>query len=68
MGVETGRTFATSINASFHNMTTVPEHWSMAEAATIINAYATLYYALIQRANLKQGKFSVNINHITIKN
>ncbi|CAG2169008.1 unnamed protein product [Oppiella nova] len=56
MGVETGRTFATSINASFHNMTIVPEHWSMAEAATIINAYATLYYALIQRANLKQGE------------
>ncbi|CAG2109810.1 unnamed protein product [Medioppia subpectinata] len=56
MGIDTHRTFATSVNASIHSMTTIPEHWSMAEAATIVGTYCTLYYALIKRANLKQGE------------
>ncbi|CAG2172486.1 unnamed protein product [Oppiella nova] len=37
-------------------MTTVPDHWSMAEAVTILSTYSTLYYALIKRANLKRGE------------
>ncbi|CAG2172457.1 unnamed protein product [Oppiella nova] len=56
MGIDMGRTFATSLNANIHSMTTVPEHWSMAEAATILSTYGTLYYALIKRANLKRGE------------
>ncbi|CAG2181944.1 unnamed protein product, partial [Oppiella nova] len=56
MGLEMGRSFATSINADIHSMTTIPEHWSMAEAVTILSTYSTLYYALIKRANLKQGE------------
>ncbi|CAG2176514.1 unnamed protein product, partial [Oppiella nova] len=56
MGIDMGRTFATSLNANIHSMTTVPEHWSMTEAATILSTYCTLYYALIKRANLKQGE------------
>ncbi|CAG2116696.1 unnamed protein product, partial [Medioppia subpectinata] len=56
MGIDMGRTFATSVNASIHSMTTVPEHWSMADAATILSTYSTLYYALIKRANLKRGE------------
>ncbi|CAG2108072.1 unnamed protein product, partial [Medioppia subpectinata] len=54
MGIDTHRTFATSVNANIHSMTTIPEHWSMAEAATIVGTYCTVYYALIKRANLKQ--------------
>ncbi|CAG2103413.1 unnamed protein product [Medioppia subpectinata] len=56
MGIELGRTFVTSLNASIHSMTTVPEHWSMADAATVLLNYSTLYYALIKRANLKTGE------------
>ncbi|CAG2169075.1 unnamed protein product [Oppiella nova] len=56
MGIDMGRTFSTSINANLHSMTTVPEHWSMTEAATILSTYCTLYYALIKRANLKRGE------------
>ncbi|CAG2105122.1 unnamed protein product, partial [Medioppia subpectinata] len=56
MGIDMGRTFATSLNASIHSMTTVPEHWSMADATTILSTYSTLYYALIKRANLKKGE------------
>ncbi|CAG2108143.1 unnamed protein product, partial [Medioppia subpectinata] len=56
MGIDMGRTFATSLNASIHSMTTIPEHWSMADAATILSTYSTLYYSLIKRANLKKGE------------
>ncbi|CAG2167999.1 unnamed protein product [Oppiella nova] len=56
MGIELGRCYATSINAGTHSMTTVPEHWSMLEASTILSTYSTLYYALIKRAHLKQGE------------
>ncbi|CAG2105028.1 unnamed protein product, partial [Medioppia subpectinata] len=55
MGIDF-RAFATSLNATINSMTTVPEHWSMAEAVTILSTYSTLYYALIKRANLKRGE------------
>ncbi|CAG2104159.1 unnamed protein product, partial [Medioppia subpectinata] len=56
MGMDMGRAFATSLNANIHSMTTVPEHWSMAEAVTILSTYSTLYYALIKRANIQRGE------------
>ncbi|CAG2170549.1 unnamed protein product, partial [Oppiella nova] len=56
MGIDLGRAFATSINARTHSMTTVPEHWSMLESATILSTYSVLYYALIKRAQLKPGE------------
>ncbi len=34
----------------------IPEHWSMAEAATVPVVYATAYYALIIRGKLKRGE------------
>ncbi|CAG2168136.1 unnamed protein product [Oppiella nova] len=37
-------------------MTTIPHHWSMAEAVTILSAYSTLWYCLIKRANIKRGE------------
>ncbi|CAG2108061.1 unnamed protein product, partial [Medioppia subpectinata] len=55
MGIDY-RAFATSLNATINSMTTVPEHWSMADAVTILSTYSTLYYALIKRANLKKGE------------
>ncbi|CAG2173426.1 unnamed protein product [Oppiella nova] len=37
MGLDVGRTFATSLNATLSGMTKIPDHWSMADASTIIN-------------------------------
>ncbi|CAG2166223.1 unnamed protein product [Oppiella nova] len=56
MGLEGGRTVSTSINATLSGMTKIPDHWSMADASTIINNYSTLWYGLIKRANLKKGE------------
>ncbi|CAG2101716.1 unnamed protein product, partial [Medioppia subpectinata] len=54
--MEFGRTFANSVNATDKFMTTVPEHWSMAEAATILSTYSTVHYGLIKKANLKKAE------------
>ncbi|CAG2166260.1 unnamed protein product, partial [Oppiella nova] len=56
MGLVGGRSIATSINANISGMTKIPDHWSMAEASTIMNNYGTLWYGLIKRANLKKGE------------
>ena len=34
----------------------IPEHWSMEEASTVPCVYATAYYSLIIRGNLKRGE------------
>ncbi|CAG2110142.1 unnamed protein product, partial [Medioppia subpectinata] len=54
MGMESGRTFANSVKATDKYMTTVPEHWSMAEAVTVLSAYSTVHYGLIKKAYLKK--------------
>ena len=33
----------------------VPEHWSLAEAATVPTAYMTAYYSLVMRGRLRKG-------------
>ncbi|CAG2101507.1 unnamed protein product [Medioppia subpectinata] len=56
MGMALNRCLATSVYAPITHMTPIPDHWSMAEAATIMSAYCTVYYALIKRANLSKGE------------
>ncbi|CAG2102742.1 unnamed protein product [Medioppia subpectinata] len=56
MGIEFGRTLANSVKATDKYMTTVPEHWSMAEAVTVLNTYSTVHYGLIKKANVKKGE------------
>ncbi|CAG2106476.1 unnamed protein product [Medioppia subpectinata] len=58
MGIEFGRCIATQINACVLNMAPIPDHWSMAEAVTVLNSYSTVYYALIKKANniIKKGE------------
>ena len=55
MGMESGRCFATSVWAATHSYSPIPDHWSMADAVTVLSTYTTLYYSLIKRANIKQG-------------
>ncbi|CAG2102324.1 unnamed protein product, partial [Medioppia subpectinata] len=58
MGVAPGgRCLATSVWAPITHICPIPGHWSMAEAATIMSAYCTVYYGLIKLANIKEGKF-----------
>ncbi|CAG2110585.1 unnamed protein product, partial [Medioppia subpectinata] len=52
MGIEFGRCIATHVNACVLNMAPIPDHWSMAEAVTVLNSYSTVYYALIKKANI----------------
>ncbi|CAG2108748.1 unnamed protein product, partial [Medioppia subpectinata] len=56
MGIEFGRCIATHVNACVFNMAPIPDHWSMAEAVTVLNSYSTVYYALIKKANIKKGE------------
>ena len=37
-------------------MWTVPDHWTLEEAASVPMAYVTAYYALVTRARLRKGE------------
>ncbi|CAG2108163.1 unnamed protein product [Medioppia subpectinata] len=56
MGMELGRTIANSVNAIDKYMTNIPEHWSMAEAVTVLSTYSTVHYGLIKKAYIKKGE------------
>ncbi|CAG2166966.1 unnamed protein product [Oppiella nova] len=57
MGMDArNRCLSTTIYATELYMTAVPEHWSMDDAVSILNAYMTLYYGLIEKAQLQQGE------------
>ncbi|CAG2104924.1 unnamed protein product, partial [Medioppia subpectinata] len=51
-----GRCLATNVYAPITHMTPIPDHWSMAEAATILSSYCTVYYGLIKRAHIVKGE------------
>ena len=50
------KAFATNITANCSMLTTIPEHWSMDDAVTILSTYITLWYGLIQKARLVRGE------------
>ncbi|CAG2113605.1 unnamed protein product, partial [Medioppia subpectinata] len=56
MGLEFGRMFCNSVNVIDEYMSSIPEHWSMAEAVTVLSTYSTVHYGLIKRANLRKGE------------
>ena len=55
MGLANGRAIATSINVNEDWLTTIPDHWSMDDAVTILSTYSTLWYGLIRRGGLQKG-------------
>ncbi|XP_054160075.1 fatty acid synthase-like [Oppia nitens] len=55
MGVGMG-CIASVINTQSNWITTIPDHWSMEEAATVVANYSTLYYGLILKGNLQKGE------------
>ena len=46
---------ATRVKADKRWLWSVPEHWSLEEAATIPVVYCTAFYALVVRGNLRKG-------------
>ena len=55
-GFGAGRTMASFVDAREDLITTIPEHWSMDDSVTILTTYCTVWYGLIERAQLLKSK------------
>ncbi|KAG8183232.1 hypothetical protein JTE90_014407 [Oedothorax gibbosus] len=55
-GFVSSRGMATSTNVDPHHLISVPDSWTLEEAATVPVVYATCYYALIVRGKLSHGE------------
>ena len=55
-GFGMSRCMASFVDTSEHLLTSVPKNWSMNEAVTVLSTYITVWYGLIERAQIKQGK------------
>jgi acyl transferase domain-containing protein/NADPH:quinone reductase-like Zn-dependent oxidoreductase/thioesterase domain-containing protein/acyl carrier protein len=56
MGMVPAKGLATSVVCDNKHMWEVPAEWTLRQAATVPVAYATAYYALVVRGQLKQGE------------
>ena len=54
-GFDMSRCFATSVDAPEDMITKIPNHWSMEDAVTILSTYSTVWYGLIERAQIRKG-------------
>jgi NADPH:quinone reductase-like Zn-dependent oxidoreductase len=52
-----GRGIATFVDCAENMMTTIPDHWSMAESVTLLTTYCTVWYGLIDKAQLMKSKY-----------
>ncbi|XP_046335907.1 fatty acid synthase-like [Haliotis rufescens] len=55
MGLLTAKGLATTTDADPRFLWEVPKSWSLEEAASVPTVYATAYYALVERGNIKKG-------------
>ena len=55
MGFVESRAFATNVYPCRDLLTTIPDHWSMSDAVTILSTYCTLWYGLIKKGGLQRG-------------
>jgi len=46
---------ATTVDVNRHFLWSIPDTWSLEEAATVPVVYTTAYYALVVRGNLRKG-------------
>ena len=56
MGLNSSKALSTDIIVDEDFLWSVPDSWSMADAATVPCVYATAYYALVIRGRLKSGE------------
>ncbi|GFO07685.1 fatty acid synthase [Plakobranchus ocellatus] len=62
MGLCSPPAMSTTVLCARSCLWSVPQHWSLEEAATVPVAYGTAYYALVVRGHLRQGD-TVLIHH-----
>jgi NADPH:quinone reductase-like Zn-dependent oxidoreductase len=55
IGITTGKSIATSIDINPNLLINIPEKWSLEEGASVISGYFTVWYSLINRAQLEEG-------------
>ncbi len=60
-GFSISRCIATSVDVREDLITPIPDKWSMEDAVTIVTTYCTVWYGLIDRAQLRQ---SMNIKNV----
>ena len=54
-GFGASRCMASFVDTSEDLITEIPEHWSMDESVTVMSTYITVWYGLIERAQLRQS-------------
>jgi NADPH:quinone reductase-like Zn-dependent oxidoreductase len=54
-GFNSGSCIGTSIDVREDLITRIPENWSMEDAVTILTTYCTVWYGLIERAQLQKS-------------
>ena len=54
-GLGVGRSIAAFVDVREDLMTTIPDNWSMDDAVTTLIVYCTVWYGLIERAQIKQS-------------
>lgn len=55
MGILPAQALATSVIVNKEYAWTVPDNWSLADAATVPIVYSTAYYALVMRGRIRRG-------------
>lgn len=55
MGISTGRSIATSIDINQDLLLSVPDKWSIEDGVSAISAYFTVWYSLVNKAQLDDG-------------
>ncbi|CAG2101211.1 unnamed protein product [Medioppia subpectinata] len=56
MGINHGKSVATSTRVDPFLFTTIPDNWSIEEAVTILSPYFTVWYGLLERAHIRRGE------------
>ncbi len=54
-GFSISRCIATSVDVREDLITPIPENWSMEDAVTIVTTYCTVWYGLIERAQMHKS-------------
>ena len=54
-GFGLGRTMASFVDVREDLITTIPDNWSMDDVVTVLTTYITVWYGLIERAQIKQS-------------
>lgn len=62
IGISPGNCVTTKIKADPNSLITIPNKWSIEEAASTLNSYYTVWQALIKRVSLEAGKESLIFN------